>query len=148
MQTFFEEVAGYRKDVDFKVVALQATMATEIDGDTIHHALHIRRGEAAGSADPSAAPSEGKLSKEMLLWRWLIIDEISMVSARMLADIDMRLRTAARAIGTMKYDEHHRERPFGGLNVIFAGDFYQLDPPEENAWSLSRIPAALFSVTS
>ena len=84
------------------------------------------------------------LSKEMLSWMWLFIDEINMVSARMLADIDMRLRAAAHAIGTMKYDKNHRERPFGGLNVVFAGDFYQLGPPEENAWSLSRTPASFF----
>ena len=74
-------------------------------GDTIHHALHTRKGDVGKTADPSAVPAGGKLSQKMLGWKWLIIDEISMASARMLADMDMRLRTAARAIGTMKYDK-------------------------------------------
>ena len=56
----------------------------------------------------------------------------------------MRLRDTMRTIGTMKHDERHEERPFGGLNVIFCGDFWQLDPPEPKAWSLSRIPASFF----
>ena len=59
----------------------------------------------------------------MMLQRWLIIDEISMVSARFLAGIDLRLRAAMKAIGTMQHDSTMKERPFGGLNVIFAGDF-------------------------
>ena len=64
------------------------------------------------------------------------------------ADIDMRLRAAARSIGTMKLDDRHQERPFGGLNVIFAGDFYQLNPPEPGGWSLSRIPAWCYDGSS
>ena len=67
-----------------------------------------------------------------------------MISARFLAEMDMRLRAAARAIGTMKYDDRQQERPFGGLNVIFAGDFYQLNPPEPGGWSLSRIPTSFY----
>ena len=118
LQTFFEDVAGYQKDVDFKIDALQATMATKIDGDTIHHALHIRRGEAASSADPSAAPAEGKLSKEMLLWRWLIIDEISMVSAHLLAEMDVKLRDVVRDLDMQKRGLRNVTRPFGGFNVL------------------------------
>ena len=48
----------------------------------------------------------------------------------------------------MKYDSCHQERPFGGLNVIFAGDFYQLDPPEPGGWSLSRIPTWCYERTA
>ena len=70
----------------------------------------------------------------------LIIDELTMVSARFLADIDLRLRATMKAIGTMKHDSTMHERPFGGLNVIFAGDFWQLDPPEPGGVSLSCIP--------
>ena len=49
-----------------------------------------------------------------MLQRWLIIDEISMISARFLADIGARLRAAMKAIGTMKHDSMMHERPFGG----------------------------------
>ena len=148
LQEFLQEVVGYKQDVHFKTIALQATMAAQISGDTIHHALHIRKGDRYGAVGSAALPSENKLAKCMILWRWLIIDEISMISARFLADIDMRLRAAARAIGTMKYDSCHQERPFGGLNVIFAGDFCQLDPPEPGGWSLSRIPTWCYEGTA
>ena len=47
----------------------------------------------------------------MLRWRWFIIDDISMVSARFLSEIDMRMRAAMRGAGTMKRDEHLYERP-------------------------------------
>ena len=118
-QQCFQDVAGYQQDVHFQTVALQATMAVQISGDTIHHALHIRKGDRSSAG----VTADGKLANRMLLWRWLIIDEISMVSARFLADIDMRLRAATRAIGTMKHDDRQQERPFGGLDVIFADDF-------------------------
>ena len=68
--------------------------------------------------------------KSMLMLRWLIIDEISMVSARLLADIDSRLRTYYRANCDFACDENKVLRPFAGVNVLFSGDFWQLPPPE------------------
>ncbi|KAE8250834.1 hypothetical protein A4X13_0g4339 [Tilletia indica] len=50
--------------------------------------------------------------------RWIFFDEVSMTSCEMFSDIDQSLR-----IGTGKLDE-----PFGGVNVMFAGDFCQLPP--------------------
>ena len=66
---------------------------------------------------------EAKRTKELVLWKWLIVDEISMVSAWFLSEIDSRLRCAARSMGTMKREADGSKRPFGGLNVIFSGDF-------------------------
>ena len=80
----------------------------------------------------------------MVFWRWLIIDDISMVSAKFLAEIDMRLRSAAQAIGAHKKDAAAQDRPFGGLNLILAGDFWQLPPPERGALSLATIPRDLY----
>ncbi len=37
--------------------------------------------------------------------RWLIIDEISMVSAKLLAELDVRLRKVVREIGTAELGE-------------------------------------------
>ena len=39
----------------------------------------------------------------------------------------MKLRDAMREKGTYKLDGHGAERPFGGLNVLFVGDFCELD---------------------
>jgi len=52
------------------------------------------------------------------------------VSARLLAEVDMKLRDVVRRIGTMKADQQGRDRAFGGINVLFAGDFWQLEPPD------------------
>ena len=90
----FEDVVGYRKDIDYKIMVLQATMATKIDGDTLHHGLHFKRGQHATSTDPSTPASEGKLNKELMTWRWLIIDEISMISTRFLATCDYAIPCA------------------------------------------------------
>ena len=105
-------------------------MATQIGGDTLRHALRINACAAKGHGTNVAAASLENLARQMLRWRWLVIDEISMVSARLLAEVDSRLRMARRGVGTNKQGEHGEQRPFGGLNVIFVGDFWQLDPPE------------------
>ena len=75
------------------------------------------------------------IAKRVLQWRWLIIEEVSMVSAKLLADVDLKLRDVIRRIGTEKLDDAGGDRPFGGLNVLCVGDFWQLDPPLTGASS-------------
>ena len=53
---------------------------------------------------------------------YLILDEISMVGARFLSQLNARL---IRAKGL---DEKRTDQPFGGVNIIFTGDFGQLRP--------------------
>ena len=50
-QEFFETVLGWRRGIEFEVVALQASMADALEGDTIHHALSLAvfRDEDEGS---------------------------------------------------------------------------------------------------
>ena len=62
--------------------------------------------------------------------RWLIIDEISMVSARLLADIDHQLRNYYRHNSEFAFNNKKVLRPFAGVNILFSGDFWQLPPPE------------------
>lgn len=59
----------------------------------------------------------------------LIIDEISMVRADLLDTIDMVLR----------HFKHHPSLPFGGVQVIFIGDLYQLSPvAREDDWKILK----------
>ena len=70
------------------------------------------------------------LAAKALRWRWLIIDEISMVSAELLARLELRCRELVRDLAQSKYAKDQAyARPFGGLNVILAGDMWQLPPP-------------------
>ena len=71
-----------------------------------------------------------EVAKRVLQLRWLIIDEISMVSAKLLATIDMKLRSVVRVLGTQKKAENSVERSFGGLNVLMCGDSWQLPSPD------------------
>lgn len=50
--------------------------------------------------------------------RFLIIDEKSMIDLKMLSLIDTRLRAICP----------QNDQPFGGLNILLCGDFYQLPP--------------------
>ena len=53
-----------------------------------------------------------------------------MVSAELLAQLELRCRELLRDLSMAKYDRDGKIRPFGGLNVILAGDLYQLPPPK------------------
>ena len=53
---------------------------------------------------------------------YLILDEVSMIGAKFLSQLNSRLRHAKG------YIEDETGLPFGGVNVIFTGDFGQLKP--------------------
>ena len=123
--SLFEEVMNFQKGVHFLITALMATMAAEINGDTIHHALGIAIHQATSDIDCNL----DNLSKLLCLLEWMVVDEISNIDARFLAtSIDTRLRAAIRASGTRKTSGALNDRPFGGVNMILAGDFWQLPP--------------------
>lgn len=59
------------------------------------------------------------------IWKdvdYLILDEVSMIGARFLSQLHSRL---LRAKG---YHDNKMDLPFGGINMIFTGDFGQLRP--------------------
>ena len=82
-----------------------------------------------GDDDQQRTQRQTEVAQRVLQWRWLIIDEISMVSAKLLAEIDLKLRDVVRKVGSLKLDKGGLDRAFGGINVLFSGDFWQLDPP-------------------
>ena len=59
-------------------------MAEQIGGDTIHHALGINPFGQKGS-DAKERQKQSAVAERVLQWRWLIVDEISMVSSQLLA---------------------------------------------------------------
>jgi hypothetical protein len=126
-------------------VAMSGCAAAGIEGRTIHSTLSIlvqqqRQGRAAGrsgasSADPLTSALRGggtgggreqsdatlsALRARFEGCRLLIIDEVSMVGCKLLADIDRQLRCAAGPNGV--------NLPFGGFSVLILGDYFQLDP--------------------
>ena len=98
----FEDELGYENGLEYQMVALQAVMAEQLDGDTLHHACGIDPFAREKAGDSKQIKKQADVAKKVLQWRWLIIDEISMVSAKLLAEVDMKLRSIVRRIGTMK----------------------------------------------
>ena len=118
---------GWEQGVHYQVVTFQASSAQRIGGDTIHHSLGIAAGKK-GAGDDNGRTSQQTIAKRVSRWRWLIIDDISMVSAQLLADVDIKLRSAIRGVVPSQGKNPDGTRPFGGLNVLFCGDFWQFRP--------------------
>ena len=90
--------------------------AAEIGGMTIHSFL----GEQRNSRTPrTIKPADSKLEKEWRLVEYLLIDEMSMVGLNLLAKLN-RIICAAKHVDP--------QVPFGGVNVIFFGDYLQYRP--------------------
>ena len=123
----FETVLGWKQGVQYQVVTFQAVMAEALEGDTIHHAFGLNW---TGNDPNKSLKHLLELSLATLRWRWLIIDEFSMVSAELFAQLERRCREMMRDLSVAKYGSGSGEmRPFGGLNVLLAGDLFQLPPP-------------------
>eukprot|EP00959_Pyramimonas_sp_CCMP1952_P205916 4306067-Pyramimonas_sp.AAC.1 len=69
----------------------------------------------------------------MSLWKWLIVDEVSTVSANFIAELGSRLRSCMSAASGAKIGGGGVAGPFGGVGVFFYGDFYQVQPPSGTA---------------
>ncbi|CAF4931276.1 unnamed protein product, partial [Rotaria sp. Silwood1] len=81
---------------------------------------HSFLGEQRNSGKPrTIKPGDLKLEKEWRLVEYLLIDEMSMVGLNLLAKLN-------RIICSAKHAEP--EVPFGGVNVIFFGDYLQYRP--------------------
>lgn len=91
--------------------------ATIIGGRTLHSQFLISNDQDAKESAMQVLASE-KRFKKISKAKLLIIDEISMVSDKLLDCVDNICRIVR--------DEHNKA--FGGLQVIFCGDFLQLPP--------------------
>ena len=90
----------------------------------------IWRSIGIGAAQRISEAKMLELCATTLQWRWLFIDEISMVSAELLARLELRCREVVRDLSKHKYGRDGLEPCcFGGLNVCFSGDLWQLPPP-------------------
>lgn len=99
------------------VTAPTALAASHLGGTTLHKWAGIGRGE--GDVLELAKELRGRREA---LQRWrraktLVIDEVSMVDGQLFDKLEILARGARRC-----------DKPFGGLQLILAGDFMQLPP--------------------
>lgn len=99
------------------VTASTGIAATHLGGLTIHAWAGIGIGRQASDIDIRVMASNRRVAKRFARTDVLIIDEISMLDADRLDLVD---RVARLAKGSFE--------PFGGLQVVFCGDFFQLPP--------------------
>ncbi len=109
-----------------EVVASTGTAAQQVDGQTMNAFF--------GYGIPRAVEDFKKMSSTALQVERLkatdvlIIEEVSMVSGELLDNIDPIIR---------RIRCRHNE-PFGGIQIVFVGDFFQLPPVRDRAPSSSE----------
>lgn len=99
------------------ICASTGIAATHIGGYTIHSWCGIGVTSVVTEYDLDAIGQKEKVVKRVRRAKVLIIDEISMLSAQTLDSVDLVLRMLRNS-----------DEAFGGLQVIFVGDFFQLPP--------------------
>ena len=105
------------------ITASTGIAATHIGGRTIHSWSGIGIRESLTRSD--LVDIVNSRAGDRILWaETLIIDEISMISGDTLQMIDFVCRSV----------RHVNAKPFGGLQVIFVGDFFQLPPVKYQKW--------------
>ncbi len=103
--------------VQVAITASTGIAATHIGGVTIHSRSGIGIKDVLSDYDMELIQQNERLHKNISKAKVLIIDEISMLSANTIDSVD-------RVVQMLRRDG----RPFGGLQVIFVGDFFQLPP--------------------
>lgn len=88
-----------------------------ISGRTLHQLFHLPI--RLGDYDKLNHQNLSALQSTLRDIQYLIIDEKSMVGLKLLSWVDRRCKQSF---------PRHSGRPFGGLNIVLAGDFWQLPP--------------------
>jgi hypothetical protein len=126
LKELFRDVCGWKMGLEFQIAALQAVMAQQLGGDALHHACGINPFRDMPQDEKSrgkASQRQADIAERVMQWRWLIIDEVRVVSMKLLAEIDVKLRQMVRAKNTLQGDAQSFAIAFGGINILFARDF-------------------------
>jgi len=99
------------------VTASTGIAATHIGGTTIHSWAGIGIKEHLSAYELDRIEQTEHLVKRFSTTTVLIIDEVSMLGAHVLEMVDQAIRAGTR-----------RQEPFGGMQVVLCGDFFQLPP--------------------
>ena len=104
-------------EIGVAVTASTGIAATHLKGVTIHSWSGIGIRDTLSDREIDEMEQQSYLWKRFEKTNVLIIDEISMLSATTLNLIDRVAKNFKR-----------NNKPFGGMQVIFSGDFFQLPP--------------------
>ncbi|XKT74895.1 MAG: AAA family ATPase [Patescibacteria group bacterium UBA2103] len=115
---------SYLKDrgISVAITASTGIAATHIGGVTIHSWSGMGIKETLSEADIDQMVQKEHLFKRYEKTKVLIIDEVSMMHPEMFDALD-RLARAMKMV----------DAPFGGIQIVLSGDFFQLPPVTKNA---------------
>lgn len=113
------------RNINLAITAPTGIAASHINGMTIHSFFGIGIRENIDEYFLDSLIQKEFLHKRLKNLKVLIIDEISMVSPQLFDSIDKILRA-------FKYCD----KPFGGLQIVLSGDFFQLPPISQNTNNL------------
>lgn len=108
--------------VPVAITASTGIAATHMNGTTIHSWSGIGIKNILSHSDLKSMQGKQYLTKNITKTHVLIIDEISMLHRNQLDMINQALKYLRNSA-----------KPFGGMQVVFAGDFFQLPPVSKEA---------------
>ena len=130
--------------ISVAVTASTGIASTHIGGMTIHSWSGIGIAMFLSKNDLQEIATRDKVVRRVKYTRVLIIDEISMLDGRTLTMVDAVCKTVRK-----------NPAPFGGLQVVLVGDFFQLPPVTQgeratfafdaNAWSEAKLTICYLS---
>lgn len=105
------------KGIEVGITAPTGIAANHLGGITLHSWSGIGIHEDLSESMLARLQKRAYLVRRIRRTKVLIIDEVSMVSSTMLDSVDTICRTI-----------HNNNKPFGGIQVVISGDFFQLPP--------------------
>jgi ATP-dependent DNA helicase PIF1 len=106
-----------RENVAVSMTASTGIAAAQLGGTTVHAWSGIGARSQVTRADLDVIAKNRRITDRIKKARVLIIDEVSMLSGQTLS-----------AVGQVCQFVRKSNDPFGGLQVVFVGDFFQLPP--------------------
>lgn len=100
------------------IAASTGVAADQIGGCTLHALLGLGLAKDPADKLASAAARNSKIRNRWNRLSLLIIDEVSMIDPDFFESVDFVARTLRREL----------TKPFGGIQLLLSGDFYQLPP--------------------
>lgn len=123
------------RGIPVAITASTGIAATHIGGRTVHSFAGIGVKEALTKQDLSRIAKNSRTAKRIRIAKVLIIDEVSMLSGRVLGMVDHVCRVLRDS-----------NESFGGMQTVLVGDFFQLPPVVKHYNELSEHDT-LFSAT-
>ncbi|MDR3581962.1 MAG: PIF1 family DEAD/DEAH box helicase [Candidatus Pacebacteria bacterium] len=110
------------RDVDAAITAYTGIAASHLSGRTLHSWAGLSFGALTPEQERERVHANGRVSARIRNAKVLIIDEISMLHPEEFDRVDFICKTARHSIA-----------PFGGLQLICCGDFFQIPPVRSGA---------------